>query len=183
MLFFRKKPPAPPPVTVEALYEKYYRLLYKIAYDILGDATLSEDALHETFVRVMKNLHKIDAIESTQTKNFLAIICRHISYDMYKKQYNTDFDNTPIEEAPSQGYASDPQEIVLNAEALQIATEAIKALKPIYRDVLLLCINHDMSYAEIAQALQISEETVRKRLYRARQILKEQIRKEDATHE
>ena len=71
---------------VERLYERYKRLLYKIAYNILKDKYLSEDAVHQTFIRIINNLHKIGEINCPQTQSFLVIMCRNVAIDIYNQR-------------------------------------------------------------------------------------------------
>ena len=53
------------------LYEKYRYLLMKVAYDVLGDNYLAEDAVHEAFIKVTKNMEKIGDVNSQETKRYL----------------------------------------------------------------------------------------------------------------
>lgn len=57
----------------EQLYYQYKRLMYWIANHILGDSHLAEDAVHEAFLKIIKNFHKIGEIHCPRTKNFVVI--------------------------------------------------------------------------------------------------------------
>ena len=58
-------------------------------------------------------------------------------------------------------------------------SELLKNLSPKYRDVILLKYTHGLTRKEIAETLGISEETVKKRLYRGQKELTEKAKEED----
>ena len=153
----------------ERLYNAYGRLMYKTAFDILGDSHLSEDAVHESFVRIIKNIDRIDEENTERTKSFLVIISRNVSLDMLRKRKK----ETETEDIPDPSPGID--EIVINRDTLKRTAEAIRALDPKYRDVLLAVRVHNLSRRETAEMFGISEETVKKRLTRAKEKLKEVI--------
>ena len=157
---------------IEHLYHTYKYLLYKVAFDILGDKSLSEDALQETFVRVMKNLHKIGEENCPRTRNFLVVICRNVALDMKRKTpLVSEYDqNTAVENAV---------EATIEAkDSIDRLTGIINGLDPIYRDVFLLRRVHNLSRREIAKILGISLESVKKRLTRAKEYIYEKARRE-----
>ena len=69
----------------ERLYYKYRNALYKEAYSILHNETLSEDAVSDTFGKVIRNLHKIDEDASAKTFGYLRKICRNAAKNINKK--------------------------------------------------------------------------------------------------
>ncbi len=152
------------------LYKNYRRLMYKEAYGILQDRILAEDAVHDSFVKVIKNLHKINERNCPQTRNYLVTICRNTAIDMKKGKlplsgYDEDPDNISFEE---KGDISDTLDVVIKKETLDEIAEAIEALDPIYRDVFLLRRVQNHSREEIAEIMNISVEAVKKRLTRAK---------------
>ena len=74
-----------------ALYERYSRLMFYIARQILSDEQLSEDAVQEAFLRIAKNMHKVGDVSCPQTRNFSVIITRNVAITM-KKQNAYDFE-------------------------------------------------------------------------------------------
>ena len=150
----------------ERLYNTYGRMMYKTAFDILGDSHLSEDAVHESFVRIIKIIDRVEEENTERTKSFLVIISRNVSLDILRKRKKeTEAEDIPD---PSPG-------IVINRDTLKRTAEAIRALDPKYRDVLLAVRVHNLSRMETAEMFGISEETVKKRLTRAKEKLKEVI--------
>lgn len=166
----------------ERLYFKNRNLMYKIAFEILGNKQQAEDAVHESFVRIIKNLHKIDAYNCPRTRNFLVIICRNVAINMYNQNKNIKNADYEIDNIPS-GDNLGPIDILINNESLERLTLLIMELKPIYRDVFLLRYSHGFSREEIAEQLGITVETVKKRITRAKKILAEKLEKEGIRYE
>lgn len=169
---------------IERLYDKYKALMYREANIILNDACLAEDAVHQSFIKIMKNLDKIDEEAEGRTRNFLVIICRHAALDLYKKRLylnrNPDNSNFEFEEEEEiQIDYNEPSQIIIDKETVARLTEEIEKLPPIYKDVLLLEKLHNNTKEEIAELLGIKYETVRKRSLRARKMLTEALEREE----
>jgi len=65
-----------------------------------------------------------------------------------------------------------PSDLFLTEERHQVVRSALQRLKPEHRDVLVLREYKDLGYSEIAEALDISLEAVKSRIFRARSELK-----------
>ena len=74
------------PEKFDFVYERYKKLMLSKAYDILHDYDLAQDAVSEAFIRVYKNRHKLDDLESGRTAAFLVMIVKNVSITMYNKQ-------------------------------------------------------------------------------------------------
>jgi RNA polymerase sigma-70 factor (ECF subfamily) len=167
---------------LERLYYEYRYIMYSCANEILHDKYLTEDAVHQSFIRIMKNLHKIDEDNRPRTCNFLVIICRNVAKDIYNKRLYLNKNNDPFEELDDNitGKSNDPMDILITKESIERITKSIQSLDPIYRDVLLLKRVYNFSREEIADLLGISIETVKKRIQRAKNILSEKLAKEES---
>lgn len=160
----------------ERLYLSYRKLMYKEAFEIVQNQHCAEDAVSESFVRIIDNLHKIDEQDCLKTRSFLVIICRNVAKNIYNKKIYLNnqpdaYDDVLPEDVSE---SSDSLDILVKKETLSEIAGIIKNLDPIYRDVFLLKNVHGVSRAEIAAIFGISEEAVKKRLVRAKsKILKE----------
>lgn len=151
----------------EKLYHLYKYTMFYVASGILKDIHLAEDAVHEAFIRVAKNLHKINDVDSPQTKYYMITIVKNVSLSMLK-------------ETPRNTVIID--DTILNARQLiednafeEFDIEAIVAeilkLPDIYKDVLYLeCVN-EFRIKDIAKALEITNEAAKKRSQRGKKIL------------
>ncbi|KUO63211.1 MAG: RNA polymerase subunit sigma-24 [Gracilibacter sp. BRH_c7a] len=156
----------------ELLYEKYKKLMFYIANQILEDPYLAEDAVHHAFLKIIENLDKIDDVQSHKTKSYIVTIVKNRAINLYNHRRKHVV--VPLEEV-QYSLAGD-----LNAqEDLDDLTKAIIQLPVIYQEVLKLKYIQEFSNAEVAQMLDISEATVRKRLERSKKKLEEILEKED----
>ena len=56
------------------LYDEYKGLMYHIAYGVLKNHEDTEDAVHQAFVAIAENMHKVREVPSKETKSFVATI-------------------------------------------------------------------------------------------------------------
>lgn len=167
-------------IKIERLYYAYRKLMYKEAFRILNNHTLAEDAVSESFIRIIGSLDKIDEQDIPRTRSFLVIICRNVAKDLYKSKTYLNYDEEAAKDIKDE---TDPANIMIGKETVSKIAEAIERLDPIYRDAFLLKRVHKMSVKEIADICDISVETVKKRLQRAKSKIAESLKKEGIIHE
>ena len=64
---------------LEALYEEHASRMYKVAYRILNDEHLAQDAVQEAFINISNNLEKIIGTDCNKIKALFVIIVRNVS--------------------------------------------------------------------------------------------------------
>ena len=153
----------------EIVYVKYRRLMYKIAKEILNNHSDAEDIVHDSFVKVARNMHFVGETDSKETRNLMAVITRNTAIDLYRKKKRRRERELYVErmKAPS------TYERVEAEDTSKLISEAIKQLPDSYRDVMTLRYNNHYSMKEISKLLSISETNVKQRLFRARNKLSE----------
>lgn len=160
---------------LERLYALYRQLMFYVAYTILHDIPLAEDAVQQAFLRVLGHLEKITDPECPQTKNFLVIIVKNISLNLYnsrRKKYALSYDEV-------EGWAlAGRTDEILERESILHLEDLMNRLPDSYKEALMLRYDNGYTAAEIASLLAISEENVKKRLQRARARLAAQIAEE-----
>lgn len=172
----------------ELLYERYRRLMHWVAKGILHDDGLAEDAVHEAFLRVIKNFHKIHEISCPETKNFVVIIVRNIAISLRDKErkHEKELDITGAKvsenadlreddlhnmlENISYGFDETADEL-MRKELMRV----ILSLPNTDREILLLYGYLGYSTAEIAAFLDITDAAAYKRLQRARKLLADSL--------
>lgn len=160
-------------IKIERIYFEHRNRLYWTAYKILNDKMLSEDAVHETIIRAMGHLHKIDENDNYKTAMFLVIICRNISIDIYRKNkriWSKEFTTEDCEIYWKKN-EDNPLDMYINNESVRRLINTIKQLDEKYRDILMLKYISECSNEEISQLLNIPNATVRKRAERGRAML------------
>lgn len=158
----------------ERVYETWRRLMLAKAYGILRDAQLAEDAVSEAFLRIYKNLAKIDDPASGRCASFVVTITKNVALTMLGKHQRTAFE--PMEER--QADAFDLEQFTLSEISSARILEIIDGLNEELRGVFLLKYGHGLSHREIADVLKITENNVTVRLHRARKKLAALLRKE-----
>jgi RNA polymerase sigma-70 factor (ECF subfamily) len=157
------------------LYGNYKQTMFFVANKILNDKYLAEDAVHEAFLRVMKNLHKISDISCPQTKNFLVIIVKNIALTMktLKAKKEILMADDDLEWAAENSYNLEDE--CLSKINIETIVNEIEKLPEIYKYAVYLEYMMDMNIAEISEMLSIPKETTKKRLQRGRKLLIEKI--------
>ena len=166
----------------ELIYEQYGKLMFYIANQILKDKFLAEDAVHDSFIKIIKNLDKIQDVNCHKTKSFIAIIVKNHAINMFnnrKRKYCISLDEV------QNILFKDFEDFVLennndnNVNSLGDIGKAIMQLPTIYKDVMILKFVHELANPEIATLLNINETTVRKRIERAKQKIQASLEKEN----
>ncbi len=157
---------------VEEIYYKYRKLIHHIAYSKVQKQEWAEDVVHDVMLAVIQNIGKLQHKSEDDIKAFLYVITRNIAVDLLRKERRRV--TVDAEELSVSGGVDPQQEL-----GVQALTQWIARLKPIYRDVLELTVYYGFSAKECASLLKISSATVRKRLERARVLLKEQMEGEE----
>lgn len=157
------------------LYQKYFQSLYYTAYEMLKDHAASEDIVHETFLRLIDNIDKVDEQEPLKTWNYLATIVRHLCIDSIRKQKKTILHD--METADNWFVSDDDIEAAyIGKEATELVKHLIEQMDYPYKQVLLLQYYNKMKSRDIAKTLDLKPENVRQIARRARIQLKELLK-------
>lgn len=153
------------------LYEKYRKLMFYIANQILKDDYLSEDAVEQTFIKIIENLNNISDVDCHKTKSYIVIMVRNCAINLYRqrKSHPTVSLDEDLEIADDQPFAIDEADVL---------TRSVACLPIIYKDILTLKYVQELPNDEIARMLGISEPTVRKRLERAKDKIQQFLNEE-----
>ncbi len=156
------------------LVETHSRFVFKVAYSVLRNREDAEDAVQETFLRVLR--HQRELPEVRDVRGWLARIAWRIAVDR-RTATGTAVNTAPNDEdlAAVRADAAGAEQRAISAQMLEIAQRLIDGLPADLRDVLTLAAVEEMTSAEIATVLGIRETSVRTRLFRARQLLKQKM--------
>lgn len=150
------------------LVERYTGAVYNQAYRMLGNAQEAEDAVQEVFLRAFRRLDSYDPERRFAT--WLLTIGSNYCVDRLRRRR---FSWLTLDDVafwlPSR--ESGPERRALEQERGEFVQRALQRLPENFRSVIVLRYWHDMSYLEIAEALRLTEATVKTRLHRARKML------------
>jgi len=161
----------------EHLLSRYRRGIYNLAYRMLGNAEDANDAAQEAFVKAFTSLEKYD--HRFKFSSWLYRIATNHCVDALRKRkgYTVSLEENEEESRDLKSRLpdrnSDPSESVHQSEREEIMKRAIAGLEPMYRAVILLRHDQDLSYEEISSVLGLPIGTVKVRVHRARQRLRD----------
>ena len=148
------------PEAVRAVYKTYGRLVYAVAYKLLGDQGLAEEATQQAFVQAWRAAGRYDP--AREVGPWLATIARRAAIDIHRREARGRHGSLD---------GADPALISLPPSAEQVydvweVRRAIDALDP--RDAELVRLQHfeDLTHAQIAERLGIPVGTVKSRSFR-----------------
>ncbi len=161
------------------LYNIYRDRLYRFIFYKVPKAEDAEDITNEVFFKVWKFIGKEGEIENLPA--FLYRAARNAVNDYYRNQGITirmdNLENVNLEDDPS-FHSDDLAGVQLSLEK-QMDTDsliqAMKLLKDEYREVLVMRYLDEMSFADIAEALEKTEGNIRVLIHRATEALKKKI--------
>jgi RNA polymerase sigma-70 factor (ECF subfamily) len=163
-----------------ALYRRRQGGVYRFALQMSGSEALAEDVAQETFMVLMRDGGNFDPARGSVAAYLYGIARNHVlrAFDRERSLVRFDAEAEDEGEAPHERLITrqDPLGDLARGEMVEKLRRAVLALPPHYREVVVLCELHEMSYAEAAEALCCVVGTVRSRLHRARAMLTEKMR-------
>jgi RNA polymerase sigma-70 factor (ECF subfamily) len=162
------------------LVEMYQPQVYSLAMRMVRRAEDAEDITQDTFVRMFRALDRYDPERAFAA--WLFTIASRLCIDHLRRRKVRPISLTQREPGSEEEYEIEvedpgpaPEEVAIRAEEERHSSQLIEALPPHYRIVVMLRHQQDLSYEEIAQALNLPLGTVKARIHRARALLKQRI--------
>jgi RNA polymerase sigma-70 factor (ECF subfamily) len=151
-----------------ALVEAYWDRLYRFLYQLTRDRHQAEDLAQEAFLKALANLDRFAA-----GTNFRAWLFR-IAHNAFANQHRA---ARPRASLPDDLAAAeqDPHEQLVCREALEKLAEAVAELPAEFKAALLLRVEEELSFRQIADVMGITEPTARWRVFEARKRLMERL--------
>jgi len=164
------------------LVARHQRRAHAVAYGVVRNAEDAQEVTQDAFMRVYRHLADFEGQASFSTWLYRIVV--NLSIDALRRRHpgrnlelddRTDLADANEDHLPYRGEANpfarlDQRRL---AEAMQ---EALDALPPYHRTVIVLREVEGLSYEEIAQAMQISKGTVMSRLFHARRKMQRMLR-------
>ncbi len=166
----------------EVLVERYKDAVQNLAYRMLSNVTEAEDVTQEVFVRAYTQLATYKPAHKFST--WLLSIASHLAIDQLRRRR---FLALPLEDVPFLEWITDlgagPEQSALEGEQQDEIQAYLQRLPGKYRAVILLRYWYDLSYEEIAMALNLTPALVKARLHRARELLARYIQENKENEE
>lgn len=156
----------------EELVRQHADRVYRLAFRLAGNQHDAEDLTQETFIRVFRSVHNYQAgtfegwLHRITTNLFLDMVRRRARIRMEALPEN--YDRVPANEpTPEQIYHASRLDPDLQA--------ALDALAPEFRAAVVLCDIEGLSYEEVGATMGVKLGTVRSRIHRGRQALRDYL--------
>ncbi len=153
----------------------HQKRLFRYIYGLVRSFDTTEDVVQEAFVKAFTNIKTFRAEYSFYP--WLSTIARNLAYNhVHREEKKESLDSLQEKGYDPQSEDLGPMASLLVGETDERFYKALMALPTKYRTVFVLRHLEDMDYAQIASYLKIPPGTVDSRLYRARQMLMEQLK-------
>ncbi len=163
-----------------ALYRRRQGGVYRFALHMSGSQTIAEDVTQEVFLALMRDADRYDSTRGSLAAYLYGIARHHVLRAFERERHlvtladEIDETNERVNEQLIAG--DDPLGDLTRGETIERVRQAVLALPAHYREVVVLCELHELSYAETACALDCAVGTIRSRLHRGRALLFERLR-------
>jgi RNA polymerase sigma-70 factor (ECF subfamily) len=159
----------------ETLYRTHASAVFRFAWGLCGDRSQAEDIVSETFVRI---LTRAPRIETRTALAYLLTIARNAYLSGQRRRRR----EVPLlEDLPAMD--QDPAGRLRNKDRLAATLHALRDLPEGERAALLLRVDHELPYEEIAATLGISVGAAKVRVHRARLRLSSALESRGGQHE
>lgn len=154
------------------LIELYGNDVLRIATLYTQNPTTAEDIFQDVFFKVNKYLNSFSGKSSEKTWIIKITIntCKDYLKSAWRKKV------VSLENLAETSDSVDYDNTIINSEKSSIILKEILALPLKYKDVLILYYYKDLNTVEISKILNVPEPTVRTRMKRAREMLKEKLK-------
>jgi RNA polymerase sigma-70 factor, ECF subfamily len=153
-----------------AIYDRYQLKVFRFARSMSGSETFAEDITQEVFVALLQDLARYDP-QRASLSTYLYGVARNMTRARLRPERRlVELDRVQVARLEAAG-GDDPTEALARSQDLTRLRKAIVGLPSRYREVVILCDIHELSYVEAAAVIDTPIGTIRSRLHRARNLL------------
>ena len=158
---------------LESLVREQGRFVYRVCYSVLRNHHDAEDAAQETFVRVWRHRGKLAGVR--ELRGWLARIAWRAAVDRRRGKAEMSLDEAAQAVGAMRAAGASAEQIASEKQTAALLERLIASLPRELREPLVLSTMEEMTSADIAAVLEIPEASVRTRVFRARQLLREKL--------
>lgn len=164
------------------LYERYHREIYLYLLSVLRSPHAAEDVAQDVFVKLFTQIGSYR--QQSPFNHWLFRMARNAAIDKMRRDKVRRA--APLDDQPEEGRSPHerlagpgptPEEDAEKGHQAELVREAVMGLPEPFREIVVMREWQDLPYEEIAGRLDIQEGTVKSRLFRARQLLAEKLKK------
>ncbi len=158
---------------LEAAVEQYARTVYRVAYSVLRNHHDAEDAVQETFLRLVRHHKGWAAVRDRRA--WLARVAWRVALDRRRAAPEISLEDAADAVRDLRAAGAGADEIAEREQMTALLAKLIATLPEDLRNVVTLSTVEELTSPEIAEVLGVAEGSVRERLMRARGLLKEKL--------
>lgn len=152
------------------LYRHYHTPALKFCFYLLKDQEEAENMVHDVFIKIWERRTHINP--ALNFSSYLFTCLRNAAFDHLRQLEKSQLLKQRYLERMQDSYQDEPEAEEARINLLQTAVNALSQKR---KQILLLTVEGDKSYQEIAELLKISKNTVKNQLVKARQLLREKV--------
>ncbi len=161
----------------EILITRYKDKIYTLVLGMVRDTGHAEDLVQEVFIKAYSKLGNFEQKSRFYTWLYRIAVNRSLDFIKSRDRGKTQaLEELPQLDPEADRAGTNPLAPLLEREFIEKMEEALSALPPKFREILVLREVQGLSYEEIANVLACSKGTVESRLFRARARLKEKLK-------
>src|SRR5216684_5332242 len=164
----------------EALIARFQQPVYNLAFRLLNDPGDASDVAQEVFLKVFRNVGHFRRQSSLKT--WIYRITVNEAHNQRRWFFRHRSREIGLEDEPEESRkraladgTRSPFDCTFDREKHVLIENALARINPLFREVVVLRDIEDLSYEEIADVLQISLGTVKSRIMRGREALREEL--------
>lgn len=156
----------------DELVRQHADRVYRLAYRLSGNRHDAEDLTQETFIRVFRS---VQSYQAGTFEGWLHRITTNLFLDMVRRRARIRMEALPDDYDRVPADAPNPEQIYHDARLGSDLQAALDSLLPEFRAAVVLCDIEGLSYEEIGATLGVKLGTVRSRIHRGRQALRDYL--------
>ncbi|MGX7025238.1 RNA polymerase sigma factor [Vagococcus hydrophili] len=158
----------------ERIYQEYEQKIYHVAYSILNNEEQAEDTTQDVFEELFKNLDKLIEFDSLDLKKYILRVSKNKAIDLYRKNKSQINYLKDIKERSTKDFSeSNVEEKLEELVTKDKYAEVVKLLSKKSVKSFIYVVYYGLTPKEASLILNEKEETVRKRVQRATNKIKE----------
>ena len=150
------------------IVRRHQNLVCSVAYSVPGNFAASEDVGQDTLVAAWQQLPQSEDL--TKFRAWVSSIARNKALTVLRQQRNSQSLSDDVVST-----AEEPDGIAINHEEETLVWQALQGLPENYREPMVLFYRNECSVAEVANSLDLSEDAVKQRLHRGREMLRTEV--------
>ena len=155
----------------ELLYKNYKKRMVSVAFSVLGNKEDAEDAVHDTFIKIARNMRSIGDLDSDETLSYVLKAAKNNAINLSQKNATR---NKHIQLEDVENMTDEQFLEKLNIrENYEDVVKAIRSLNDTYNDVLFYYFVQGMKAKDIADLLGRKNSTVHQQIIRGKKKLLE----------